>query len=146
MANDEVYLVSKRALPKVLVKVAEVKRMLAKNRNMTVQEATDALSLSRSSFYKYKDDVQHFHETSRGKTVNVLLQVSDEPGILSAILSEVAGCRANVLTIQQSIPIGGMASVALGFEMLPETAELSELEDRITALTGVQRLQVLGVE
>ncbi|MBO4767596.1 MAG: ACT domain-containing protein [Lachnospiraceae bacterium] len=146
MANDEVYLVSKRALPKVLVKVAEVKRMLAKNRNMTVQEATDALSLSRSSFYKYKDDVQPFHETSRGKTVNVLLQVSDEPGILSAILSEVAGCRANVLTIQQSIPIGGMASVALGFEMLPETAELSELEDRITALTGVQRLQVLGVE
>ncbi len=146
MANDEVYLVSKRALPKVLVKVAEVKRMLAKNRNMTVQEATDALSLSRSSFYKYKDDVQPFHETSRGKTVNVLLQVSDEPGILSAILSEVAGCRANVLTIQQSIPIGGMASVALGFEMLPETAELAELEDRITALTGVQRLQVLGVE
>ena len=146
MANDEVYLVSKRALPKVLVKVAEVKRMLAKNRNMTVQEATDALSLSRSSFYKYKDDVQPFHETSRGKTVNVLLQVSDEPGILSAILSEVAGCRANVLTIQQSIPIGGMASVALGFEMLPETAELSELEDRITALNGVQRLQVLGVE
>lgn len=146
MANDEVYLVSKRALPKVLVKVAEVKRMLAKNRNMTVQEATDALSLSRSSFYKYKDDVQPFHETSRGKTVNVLLQVSDEPGILSAILSEVAGCRANVLTIQQSIPIGGMASVALGFEMRPETAELSELEDRITALTGVQRLQVLGVE
>ena len=60
MANDEVYLVSKRALPKVLVKVAEVKRMLAKNRNMTVQEATDALSLSRSSFYKYKDDVQPF--------------------------------------------------------------------------------------
>ncbi|MBO4652862.1 MAG: ACT domain-containing protein [Lachnospiraceae bacterium] len=146
MPNEEVYIVSRRALPKVLLKVAEVKRMLAKDKKLTVQEATDAVGLSRSSFYKYKDDVQPFHETSRGRTVNVLLQVSDEPGILSAILSEVAGCRANVLTIQQSIPIGGVASVALGFEMLPETAELTELEDRITALGGVQRLQVLGIE
>ena len=130
----------------MLLKVAEVKRMLAKDKKLTVQEATDAVGLSRSSFYKYKDDVQPFHETSRGRTVNVLLQVSDEPGILSAILSEVAGCRANVLTIQQSIPIGGVASVALGFEMLPETAELTEIEDRITALGGVPRLQVLGIE
>ena len=146
MPNEEVYIVSRRALPKVLLKVAEVKRMLAKDKKLTVQEATDAVGLSRSSFYKYKDEVQPFHETSRGRTVNVLLQVSDEPGILSAILSEVAGCRANVLTIQQSIPIGGVASVALGFEMLPETAELTELEDRITALSGVQRLQVLGIE
>lgn len=146
MPNEEVYIVSRRALPKVLLKVAEVKRMLAKDKKLTVQEATDAVGLSRSSFYKYKDDVQPFHETSRGRTVNVLLQVSDEPGILSAILSEVAGCRANVLTIQQSIPIGGVASVALGFEMLPETAELTEIEDRITALSGVQRLQVLGIE
>ena len=146
MPNEEVYIVSRRALPKVLLKVAEVKRMLAKDKKLTVQEATDAVGLSRSSFYKYKDDVQPFHETSRGRTVNVLLQVSDEPGILSAILSEVADCRANVLTIQQSIPIGGVASVALGFEMLPETAELTEIEDRITALGGVQRLQVLGIE
>ncbi|MBR6019766.1 MAG: ACT domain-containing protein [Lachnospiraceae bacterium] len=145
MANDEVYIVSRRALPGVLLKVAEVNRMLAKNRGMTVQEATDAVGLSRSSYYKYKDDVQPFRETSRGKTVNVLLQVSDEPGILSAILTEIAQCHANVLTIQQSIPIGGMASVALGFEILPETAELEEIADRIRALSGVQRLQVLGV-
>ena len=145
MANDEIYLVSKRALPQVLLKVAEVKRMLTKDRNLTVQEATDAVSLSRSSFYKYKDDVQPFHETSRGKTVNILLQVSDETGILSAILAEVAACRANVLTIQQSIPIGGVASVALGFEILPETAELSEIESRITGLSGVQRMQILGI-
>ena len=145
MANDEVYIVSRRALPGVLLKVAEVNRMLAKNRGMTVQEATDAVGLSRSSYYKYKDDVQPFRETSRGKTVNVLLQVSDEPGILSAILTEIAQCRANVLTIQQSIPIGGMASVALGFEILPETAELEEITERIRALSGVQRLQVLGV-
>ena len=146
MPNEEVYIVSRRALPKVLLKVAEVKRMPPKGNNPTVQEATDAVSLSRSSFYKYKDDVQPFRETSRGKTVNVLLQVSDEPGILSAILTEVAGCRANVLTIQQSIPSAGMAAGALGVGMLPETADLTELEDRITALEGVQRLQVLGIE
>lgn len=146
MAKDEVFIVSKRALPKVLRKVVEVKRMLASNPDLTVQEAADSVDLSRSSFYKYKDDVLPFHETSRGKTVNVLLQVSDETGVLSAILKEVAQCGANVLTIQQSIPIGGIASVALGFEILPETADLDELEQRIQSVSGVQRLQVLGIE
>ncbi len=146
MAKDEVFIVSKRALPKVLRKVVEVKRMLASNPDLTVQEAADSVDLSRSSFYKYKDDVLPFHETSRGKTVNVLLQVSDETGVLSAILKEVAQCGANVLTIQQSIPIGGIASVALGFEILPETADLDELEQRIQSVSGVQKLQVLGIE
>ncbi len=146
MAKDEVFIVSKRALPKVLRKVVEVKRMLAGNPDLTVQEAADSVDLSRSSFYKYKDDVLPFHETSRGKTVNVLLQVSDETGVLSAILKEVAQCGANVLTIQQSIPIGGIASVALGFEILPETADLDELEQRIQSVSGVQKLQVLGIE
>ena len=145
MPKDEVYIVSKRALPQVLQKVVEVQHMLAMDPDLTVQEAADSVGLSRSSFYKYKDDVAPFRETTRGKTVNLLLQVSDRPGVLSAILSEVAGCRANVLTIQQSIPIGGIAAVALGFEISPETAELSDIEERILALDGVQRIQVLGI-
>ena len=145
MPKDEVYIVSKRALPQVLQKVVEVQHMLAMAPDLTVQEAADSVGLSRSSFYKYKDDVAPFRETTRGKTVNLLLQVSDRPGVLSAILSEVAGCHANVLTIQQSIPIGGIAAVALGFEISPETAELSDIEERILALDGVQRIQVLGI-
>ncbi len=146
MDNEEFYIVNRKALPEVLLKVVEAKRRLACDSTLTVQEVTDAVQLSRSSFYKYKDEITPFHENSRGKTLNVMLQVEDEPGLLSAILQEIARCHANVLTIQQSIPTGGIASVALGFEILPETAEIKELLDSIKAIDGVHYLKILGIE
>lgn len=146
MNSEEYYLVKKMALPEVLAKVVEANRLLNTNKEMTVGEATEAVGLSRSSYYKYKDAVVPFHENARGKTVNVMLQVNDEPGLLSHILNEIARCKANVLTIQQSIPIGGIASVALGFEILPESLEVQELLDGIKAIPGVHYLKILGRE
>lgn len=146
MESEQYYIVKKKALPEVLLKVVEAKRLLDSEKAITVQEATEQVGLSRSSFYKYKDDVLPFHENSRGKTLNVILQVDDETGILSAILMQIAKCRANVLTIQQSIPIGGIASVALGFEILPESADVNELLEGIRAIPGVHYLKILGRE
>ncbi len=146
MDSEEYYLVKKQALPEVLLKVVEANRLLNTEKDMTIGEAAEAVGLSRSSFYKYKEMVVPFHENSRGKTVNVMLQVNDEPGLLSHILNEIARCKANVLTIQQSIPIGGIASVALGFEILPESLEVQELLDGIKAIKGVHYLKILGRE
>ncbi len=146
MDAEQYYIVKKKALPEVLLKVVEAKRLLDSEKAITVQEATEQVGLSRSSFYKYKDDVLPFHENSRGKTLNVMLQVDDQTGILSAILMQIAKCKANVLTIQQSIPIGGIASVALGFEILPESADVSTLLEGIRAISGVHYLKILGRE
>ncbi|MDO4317562.1 MAG: ACT domain-containing protein [Lachnospiraceae bacterium] len=146
MESEQYYIVKKKALPEVLLKVVEAKRLLDSEKAITVQEATERVGLSRSSFYKYKDDVLPFHENSRGKTLNVILQVDDETGILSAILMQIAKCRANVLTIQQSIPIGGIASIALGFEILPESADVNALLEGIRSISGVHYLKILGRE
>ena len=75
-----------------------------------------------------------------------MLQVDDRQGILSAILSKIAACKANVLTIQQSIPTGGIASVALGVEILPETTSTEELLSGIRGIGGVHYLKILGSE
>ena len=146
MGPEENYIVKQRALPEVLLKVVEAKHRLACDASLTVQEVTDAIGLSRSSFYKYRDDILPFHENSRGKTLNVMLQVEDRQGVLSAILQQIAGCRANVLTIQQSIPTGGIASVALGVEILPETAPTETLLSDIRSVDGVHYLKILGSE
>ena len=146
MGSEEFYIVNRRALPEVLLKVVEVKHQLACDEALTVQQAVDAVGLSRSSYYKYKDDILPFHENSRGKTLNVMLQVDDQQGILSAILQRIAGCKANVLTIQQSIPTGGIASMALGVEILPETSPTEELLTGIRSVKGVHYLKILGSE
>lgn len=146
MGPEEYYIVKQRALPEVLLKVVEAKHRLACDASLTVQEVTDEIGLSRSSFYKYRDDIVPFHENSRGKTLNIMLQVDDRQGVLSAILQQIAGCKANVLTIQQSIPTGGIASVALGVEILPETASTEILLSGIRSVSGVHYLKILGSE
>lgn len=103
------YVVREKAVPEVLLKVVEAKRILDSERATTVQEATEQVGISRSSFYKYKDDIFPFHDQAKGRTVTFILQMDDKPGILSDILRTVAEFRGNILTIHQSIPINGIA-------------------------------------
>ena len=146
MEKDKFFIVNKKAVPEVLLKVVEAKRLLDSERVLTIQEATDAVGISRSSFYKYKDDIFPFHENNRGKTINFMMQMDDIPGLLSAVLNQIAKSHANILTIHQTIPIGGIASLTLGIEILPQTLEVSELIDSIEALDGIHYLKILGRE
>ena len=144
--KEKYFLVREKAVPEVLLKVIEAKRLLDSGKADTVQEATEQLGISRSSFYKYKDDIFPFHENSRGKTINLMIQLDDEPGLLSNILNEIARCRANILTIHQSIPIGGIASITLGMEMRPDTREVNDIITAIHGIKGVNSLKILGRE
>ncbi|MBO4510089.1 MAG: ACT domain-containing protein [Lachnospiraceae bacterium] len=144
--KDKYFLVKEKAVPEVLLKVIEAKRLLDSGKAITVQEATEQLGISRSSFYKYKDDIFPFHENSRGKTINIMLLLDDEPGLLSNVLNEIAKCRANILTIHQTIPIGGIASVTVGMEIRPETKEVNDIITAIEGIRGINSLKILGRE
>ena len=98
------FVVKQKAIPEVLLKVVEAKRLLESEKVLTIQEAVDAVGISRSSFYKYKDDIFPFHDNSQGTTITLTFQMDDEPGILSDVLKIIAEYRANILTIHQSIP------------------------------------------
>ena len=84
------YVLKEKAVPEVLLKVVEAKRLIESGRAASVQEATDMVEISRSSFYKYKDDIFPFHDNVRGKTVTMVVQLDDEPGLLSIVLKTIA--------------------------------------------------------
>ena len=84
------FVVRERAVPEVLLKVVQAKKLLDSEKVSTVQEAAEQTGISRSSFYKYKDDIFPFHEEARGKTITFIIQMDDEPGILSAVLQTIA--------------------------------------------------------
>lgn len=140
------YLLRPEAVPEVLLKVAEAKQLLDVRRGMTVQQAVDAVGISRSSFYKYQDDIFPFYENARGKTLNVVLQMDDEPGQLAEVLKVVAQYRANVLTIHQTIPINGVASLTLSIKILPTTADVSKMLEAMEKQKGVHYLKILSQE
>ena len=131
MDNTKYYVVKKKAVPEVLIKVVETKRLLATRRGMTIQEATEEIGISRSSFYKYKDDIFPFHENEKGRTVTMVIQLDDTPGVMAELLNAVARYQANILTIHQSIPINGVATLTLSVEVLQTTKNLSEMVEEI---------------
>ncbi|GAA4653997.1 ACT domain-containing protein [Anaerocolumna aminovalerica] len=146
MNEGKYYIVKKKAVPEVLLKVVEAKRLLDSEKVITVQEAADIVGISRSSFYKYKDDIFPFHENARGKTITFMLQVDDIPGLLSCVLNCVAKNNANILTIHQSIPVNGIASLTLSIEIPPQILDAAVIFDEIEALDGVHYIKILARE
>lgn len=144
--KEQYFVLKEKAVPDVLLRVVEAKRLLDSGRIASVQEATEQVGISRSSFYKYKDDIFPFHETTRGRTITMVIQLDDEPGILSMVLKTVADFKANILTIHQSIPINGIASLTLSVDVLPQTGDVTEMAESIEEQEGIHYVKILGRE
>ena len=144
--KSKYFVVKQKAVPEVLLKVVEAKRLLESSKAMTVQEAAEQVGISRSSFYKYKDDIFPFHDNARGKTITFVLQMDDKPGLLSAVLKTIAEYNGNILTIHQTIPINGVASLTLSVDVLPTTGDTSSMLETIEKLEGIHYLKILARE
>ena len=140
------FVLKAKAVPEVLLKVVEAKRLLDSGKMTSVQDATEAVGISRSSFYKYKDDIFPFHENEKGKTVTMVIQLDDEPGILSLVLKTIADFHANVLTIHQSIPVNGIASLSLSIDVFPATGDVEVMKDSIESIQGIHYAKILARE
>ncbi len=140
------YVLKEKAVPEVLLRVVEAKRLLESGRVSSVQEATERVDISRSSYYKYKEDIFPFHENAKGRTITMVIQLDDEPGLLSAILKTIADSHANILTIHQSIPVSGIASLTLSVDILPQTTDANQMMENIERQDGVHYLKILARE
>ena len=140
------FVVRERAVPEVLLKVVQAKKLLDSEKVSTVQEAAEQIGISRSSFYKYKDDILPFPEETRGKTITFIIQMDDEPGILSVVLQTIAHFHGNILTIHQSIPINGIATLTLSVDILPGEGDAEAMIEEIESQEGIHYLKILGRE
>ena len=144
--KSKYFVVKQKAVPEVLLKVVEAKKLLESERAITVQEATDKVGISRSSFYKYKDDIFPFYDNTKGKTVTLVVQMDDEQGLLSDLLHVVAVYRANILTIHQSIPVNNVASLTLSVEVRPDTGNISRMVEEMEEKKGVHYVKIIARE
>ena len=129
-----------------LLKVAEANVLLNRGKAKTIKEAIDAVGISRSSYYKYKDDIFPIHEKIQGKTITFVMEMEDQPGLLSSILKIVADCKANILSIHQSIPVNHIALITLSVMILPITEDVAVLFDRIENADGINNLKIVSEE
>ena len=139
MGDKELILVSSEILPKVFKKVMTVKKMLTEGSAKTVNEATAAAGLSRSAYYKYKDYVFPFYKMEGVYTLFFI--VTDKPGVLSEILSLFAKSGANILTINQNIPIDGIANITITFESV---GDVQQIVAGAKEINGVKKAELIS--
>ena len=140
------FVLKERAVPEVLLKVVEAKRLFESGKVASVQEATEAVGISRSSFYKYKDDIFPFHENKKGKSITLVIQLDDEPGLLSNILQSIDKFKCNILSIHQSIPINGIATLMLSVDVLHTEDRVEEMINTMEQVDGVYYAKILARE
>jgi chorismate mutase len=138
------YIVEAAALPDVFLKVAEAKRLLESGEATTVGEATKLTGISRSAFYKYRDVMTPFQNLMAGRIITFQLTVKDRTGVLSGILSIFAYNGANILTINQNIPVGGCAIVTISAETGDLHITVEELLKRMSNISGVVKAEIVA--
>ena len=108
----------------------------------TVAQAVERVGISRSAFYKYKDAVRPFRSMSTGSLVTFNMELRDRQGVLSQVLAIFAGNGANILTINQSIPMNGVAPVTIAAATEHTRISMDALLTALRASPGVVSVHV----
>lgn len=132
MKKNTCFLVDSRVLPPVFQKVCEAKKMLAKNEAKNASEAARMVGISRSAFYKYKDSVQIYDDVISESIATISMNLIDKAGVLSSVIAKLYEIGANILTINQNIPIDMVAPVTITVK----TTNVPYDVDSISALLG----------
>ncbi|NLT10300.1 MAG: ACT domain-containing protein [Ruminococcus sp.] len=133
-------------LPEVFTKVLEVKKLLARKDEKSSASACKRVGISRSAYYKYKDSVFSYEELYTRKIVNLYLLLNDSPGVLSSALVFLHNMNANILTVNQSIPVDGAAAVNISLRLSGESEDELASLNSITELNGVLEVKILSAE
>lgn len=140
--NSRFYLVQEDILPASILKAVRAKEMLLKGEAATVNEAVEKVELSRSAFYKYKDRVFPLQEGISGKDVTICLSLNHRTGVLSQVLSAIAGRRGNIITINQSMPDRGLARVRIYLDITDISGDMEAMLGEIRKIDGVQSVSL----
>ncbi len=72
--------------------------------------------------------------------------LKDEPGVLSSVLVSLHNLNSNILTVNQSIPIDGVATVTISLRLNESFDEAIVMKSIIAGLKGVVEVQLLSGE
>ncbi|CFX20810.1 ACT domain [Syntrophomonas zehnderi OL-4] len=143
-SNKKFYMVREDMLPNSIVKTAMVKEMLAGGEADSINEAVDRLQMARSTYYKYKDGVFPFFNAENMNIINISLLLRNVSGVLSSVLNCIANLQGNVLTINQNLPLHGVAYVTLSMSMEDILVPVDDILDKLQDIDGVINVELIG--
>jgi len=139
-------IVEKSALPEFFIKVITVRRLQESGECSQVSDAVKQVGISRSTYYKYKDRILEPTELTVGRKAVLSMLLSHEAGALSRMLSTISQFGASVLTITQSMPINGKASVTVTLDLQEMTESVDVLMGAMAENRGAEAVRLVAVE
>ena len=143
---EKYYIVDSTILPDVLDKVIEARSLLQNGEVKQVSEAVKKVGISRGTYYKYKDYVFLPAQVMSARKAVISLMLHHDKGILSEVLNTMSKVNANILTINQNIPIHDWASVVISFDLCEMMVSIDELMEQLNTCRGVSNLHLIAVE
>lgn len=140
------YVVSGDILPDVLEQVMQARILLQSGKAKRISEAVKMVGISRGTYYKYKDAVFSFNAEQSNRNAIISMILRNEKGTLSKVLSLVSVKQVNVLAINQTIPINGIANVALTLDISDLEISIQSLVSLIEAMPMVEKADLVAVE
>jgi|SRR5579875_1266842 len=143
MSDDPYYLIRGSHLPEVMRKTVEVTELLQRRSDLNVLDAVRQVGISRSAYYKYKDVVKPFYSAVHGQIITIALTLRHVPGVLSEVLNTLSRNQANILTIDQSLPLQGLANVIISTETR-DMPGIDTVLDFLRNIEGVEQVRLVG--
>lgn len=140
------YVVSGDILPDVLEQVMQARILLQSGKAKRISEAVKMVGISRGTYYKYKDAVFSFNAEQSNRKAIISMILRNEKGTLSKVLSLVSVKQVNVLAINQTIPINGIANVALTLDISDLEISIQSLVSLVEAMPMVEKADLVAVE
>jgi chorismate mutase len=140
------YIVDDSLLPEAFGKVIAARKMLAAGQVKNVSEAAKAVGISRASYYKYKDYVYEAEQSSWQRKAVISFSLNHRSGILSQVLNIISAAHANILTINQNIPINNSANVVISLDISQMTMTMENLMQQIQGVDGTNRVDLIDME
>ena len=144
--KNKYLLVDTKVLPDIFEKVIQVKDLINVKKAHDISEAVKIVGISRSTYYKYKDYVFSVSESMRSNKVAIYLLLDHKAGTLSSILDKMAENHANILTINQDIPINNTANVSITFDTYNLKIKLEQLLEDIKDTENVIKADLIAME
>ena len=140
------YVVSGDILPDVLEQVMQARILLQSGKAKRISEAVKMVGIYSGTYYKYKDAVFSFNDEQSNRNAIISMILRNEKGTLSKVLSLVSVKQVNVLAINQTIPINGIANVALTLDISDLEISIQSLVSLIEAMPMVEKADLVAVE
>jgi len=136
--------IDEEVLPDVFQKVILASSLLKSGEASSTTEAVRLAGISRSVYYKYRDAVFPYRKKEKGSILTIQAVLSDKPGVLMNLLSCFYNANANILTVNQNIPVKGRAFVSISARIERLNCPTDRFINDIRGVSGVLKIDSIS--